>query len=99
MHNYDIISICGTSLNDTVDLPNVLLEKYTFVSCNNTSNTRNGGVDLFYKNDLPIKIRDDLLFDESIVVKIVIGRKKIFFTVIFTKALLTITDHPNLGCF
>ena len=41
IHNYDFISICGTSLNDTVDLPNVLLENYTFVSCNNPSNTRN----------------------------------------------------------
>ena len=53
------------------------------MSCNNRSNTRNGGVGLFCKNDLPIKIRDDLSFDESIVVEIVIGRKKIFFTVVY----------------
>ena len=34
-------------------------------------------------DDLPIKIRDDLSFDESIVIGIVIGRKKVFFTVIY----------------
>ena len=81
--NYDIISICETSLNDTVDLPDIMLENYSFVSCNNPCNTRRGGVGLFYKNDLPIKIRNDLSFDESIVVELVFGREKIFFTVLY----------------
>ena len=52
-----------------------MLENYNFVSCNNPSNTRRGGVGIFYKNDLPIKIRNDLSFDESIVVEVVFGRK------------------------
>ena len=53
-----------------------MLENYNFVSCNNPSNSRRGRVGLFYKNDLPIKIRNDLSFDESIVVEVVFGRKK-----------------------
>ena len=56
IHNYDFISICETSLNDTVDLPDEMLGNYTFVSCNSPSNTRRGGVGLFYKNDLPVQI-------------------------------------------
>ena len=43
-HNYDFISICETSLDDTVELPDVMLENDNFVSCNNPSNTRRGGV-------------------------------------------------------
>ena len=31
LHNYDFISICETSLKDTVELPEVLMENYTFV--------------------------------------------------------------------
>ena len=31
IHNYDFISICETSLNDTVDLPDEMLENYTTV--------------------------------------------------------------------
>ena len=42
-----------------------------------------GGVGLFYKNTLPLKHRDDLSFDESIVVELKFGRKKIFFTVLY----------------
>ena len=46
-------------------------------------NTRRGGVGLFYKNSLPVIVRDDLSFDESIVVELKFGRKKIFFTVLY----------------
>ena len=46
-------------------------------------NTRNGGVGLFYKNSLPVIVRNDLSLDESIVVELKLGRKKIFFTVLW----------------
>ena len=29
--NYDLISICETSLNDSIKLPDILLNDYTFV--------------------------------------------------------------------
>ena len=58
--NYDLISICETSLNDSVELPLTLLNDYTFVSANNPTNTRHGGVGLFYKNSLPVVVRHDL---------------------------------------
>ena len=38
--NYDLISICETSLNDSVELPESLLNDYTFVPANNPLNTR-----------------------------------------------------------
>ena len=48
--NYDLISICETSSNDSVELPESLLNDYTFfVPANNPVNTRNGGVGLFIK--------------------------------------------------
>ena len=80
---YDQISISETSLNDTIELPETLLNDYTFVPANNPANNRHGGVGLFYKNSLPVIVRDDLSFDESIVVELKLGRKKIFFTVLY----------------
>ena len=65
------------------DSPVILLNDYTFVSSQNPTNTRHGGVGLFFKNSLPIKIRNDLSFEESIVVELNFGRKKIFFTVLY----------------
>ena len=60
-----------------------MLDGYYFVFQNNPLNTRRGGVGLFYKNSLPLKIRDDLAFDESIVAEINFGRKKIFFVTLY----------------
>ena len=81
--NYDLISICETSLNDSVELPDILLNDYTFVPANNPANSRNGGVGLFDKNSLPVIVRNDLCFDESIVVELKFDRKIIFFTVLY----------------
>ena len=38
---------------------------------------------MFYKNSLPLKICNDLAFDESIVAEINFGRKKIFFVTLY----------------
>ena len=38
--NYDIISICETSLNDSVVIPESLLNDCPFVPANNPANTR-----------------------------------------------------------
>ena len=92
LFNYDLISICETCLNDSVELPETLFEEYTFVLVNNSANTRRGGVGLFYKNSLPVVIRDDLSFDESIVVELKFGRKK--YCLLFCIAVLPSITTP-----
>ena len=98
LFNYDLMSICETSLNDTVEIPEPLLNEYTFVSATNPANKRHGGVGLFYKKSLPITVRNDLSFDESIVVELKFGRKKKFFTVLYRSPA---SDHnsPNFQTF
>ena len=80
-------------MNDSVEIPDNLLQDYTFVPENNPNNTRRGGVGLFYRNSLPIKIRKDLAFNESIVAELNFGRKKIFFTVIYRSPSF---DHNSI---
>ena len=58
-HNYDIISLCETSLDDNVQIPE--MPGYKFHSCNHPDGNRSGGVGIFYKESLPLKIREDLL--------------------------------------
>ena len=97
LFNYDLISICETSLNDSVELPEPLLNDYTFVHANNPANTRRGGVGLFYKNSFPVVVRNDLSFDETIVVEIKLGRKKIFFTVLYRSPAFNHTSFEFLA--
>ena len=98
LFNYDLISICETCLNDSVELPETLLDEYTFVLVNNPANTRRGGVGLFYKNSLPAVIRNDFFFDESVVVELKFGRIQIIFTFLYRSPAF---DHnsPNVQAF
>ena len=70
-------------MNDSVEIPDQLLEGYTFISANHPSNNCRGGVGIFYKNSLPLTPRPDLSFSESIVVELKFGRRKLLFTVLY----------------
>ena len=74
--NYDLISVCETNLDDSVELPETLLKDFTFVPDNHPLNIKHGGGGLFYKNSLPVYC--DLSFDESIMVESKFGRKIYF---------------------
>ena len=96
--NYDIISLCETSLNNSLKLPITLLNDYTFVSANNPTNTRHGGVGLFYKNSLPVVVRNDLSFNESIVLELNFGRNK-YFLLSYIEVLLIIIYLQDFRIF
>ena len=65
IYNYDVMSLCETSLNDDVEFPESLIDGYNFVALNHPTGNKRGGVGIFYKENLPLKIRKDLSFDES----------------------------------
>ena len=94
LFKYVLISICETGLNDSVELPEPLLNEYIFVPANNPANKRHGGEGLFYRNSLPVIVRNDLSFDESVVIDLKFRRKKIFFTVLFRSPA---NDHNSPG--
>ena len=79
LFNYDIISLCETNLNATVDLPYNLLDGFKSIFSHHPSGNKRGDVALFYKDNLPLVERNDLSFNECIVTEIHIGRKKVFF--------------------
>ena len=83
IYNYDIIGLCETLLNDNVEIPESLIEGYNFEPLNHSSGTKRGGVGIFYKNSLPLKIRKDISFDECLVCEIHIGKRKVFYTVCY----------------
>ena len=83
MFNYDIISLCETSLTSTNSPLVPELENYAYIPGNHPDDEPHGGVGLFHKNSLPVKVRQDLMFNESIVLELKFQRKKIFFTVIY----------------
>ena len=83
IHKYDIISLCETSLNTTTTVTPNAIPGYSFHPLNHPSGERHGGVGIFYKESLPLRVRPDLCFDECLVTELRFGRKKLFFTVLY----------------
>ena len=83
IHKYDIISLCETSLNEETTVSPNAIPGYYFHPLNHPSGERHGGVGIFYKESLPLRVRSDLSFDECLVTELRFGRKKIFFTVLY----------------
>ena len=59
IYSYDLISICETSLTDSLVSNVPSLEGYTFEPANHPDNVTHGGVGIFYKNSLPVIVRRD----------------------------------------
>ena len=83
IYNYDIISLCETLLNDDIDIPESLIDGYKFEVLNHPGGTKRGGVGIFYKDTLPLKIRHDISFNECLVCEIHIGKRKVFYSVCY----------------
>ena len=97
--DYDLISVCETNLKDSTPLRDPLLNDYNFISANHPGNVAHGGVGLFYKSSLPVIHRQDLSFDECIVIELKFGRrKKIFFTVLYRSPSIK-HDSPEFQIF
>ena len=89
--SYDLIAISDTRLDRSIGNEDIQIEGFScdVFRSDHPSNSRNpGGVCLYYKENLPIKRRNDFeILHESVVAEISLRRKKVFFVVLYR--------HPN----
>ena len=83
--NYDLIAISDTRLDRSISNEDIQIERFCYNVFRNDhpSNTRiSDGVCLYYKENIPIRRRNDLaILQETIVTEISLRRKKVFFMV------------------
>ena len=90
-HKFDIFGVCESALTSDITKDSILIEGFSPdpLRADKADNTRNGGVCLYFREDLPIKSRADLaIMPETIVAEIKLNRKKIFFVLSYR--------HPNI---
>ena len=90
-HSFDIFGVCESALNSGIPNDSILVEGFSPdpFRADKADGTRNGGVCLYYREDLPIKSRNDLaIIPETVVAEIKLNRKKIFFVLSYR--------HPNI---
>ena len=91
-YDFDIFGICESSLNNDIKNENIFIEGFCAdpFSADKPVGIRNGGVCLYYKEDLPIIERCDLeTLPETIVAEVKLNKDKIFFVLSYC--------HPALS--
>ena len=86
VHNVDIICITETFLDSSYlrDDERLRLQGYAMIISDHTSNTKRGGVCIFYKEHLPFIRRNDITcLDECIVGEIKVKNSKCFVTCVY----------------
>ena len=80
-YKFDLLGVCESALTASIPNNSILIDGFSPgpLRADKVDNTRNGGVCLYYREDLPIKSRPDLaIIPESVVAEIKLNRKKYF---------------------
>ena len=98
IHNFDIICISETFLDSDYlsDDPRLSLQGYAMIKSDHPSNTKRGGVCMYYKDHLPLVVRTDLmLIDECIVGEIKYKSSKCFISCFYRSPNQTVEEVNN----
>ena len=90
-YDFDFFGVCESSLTGNIPNENILIEGFSHdpIRADKPEDSRNGGVCLYFKENLPIRSRSDLAtLPETIVAEIKLNRKKNFFVLSYR--------HPNI---
>ena len=86
VYKYDVICLSETFLDSSHsnDDQSLNFQGYKMIRADHPNNTKHGGVCMYYKEHLPLKIRSDIsTLKECLVVEIKVNRQKIFISCIY----------------
>ena len=86
INQFDVLALSESILNSSISNEDIFIEGFSkeIYRHDHTSNTKKGGVCLYFREGLPIKRKTDLeLVQETIVSEITITRQKIFFVTVY----------------
>ena len=85
-HNYDIICLTETFLNSSIpsDDNRITIDGYNLIRSDHPSDSKKGGVCIYYKEHIPLILRDDInTLDNCLVTEIRSQNEKCFLTCIY----------------
>ena len=77
LHSFDIICLSETYLDSSIlsHDPNLEVQGYDLIRANHPSNVKRGGVCIYYKNHLPLKLTNINLLHECLTIELNIKNK------------------------
>ena len=85
-HNFDIICLSETFLDSSIDISDtrININSYSLLRADHSSNTKRGGVCMYYKSYLPVIRRTDLSdLQECKVAEVIVDKERYFLTCLY----------------
>ena len=98
VHKFDVIGLSETMLDDMISDEDIHIEGFSreVYRSDHPSNTKTGGVFLYFREGLAIKRLQDLeIMQEIVVSEMCVARKKIFFVVIYRSPSQNSAEFEN----
>ena len=84
VRKFDIICLSETYLDYSIDDENLEISGYYLIRSDHPSNIKRGGICIYYKNFLPLKVTDVRLLEECIAFDLIISNKLCSFVALYT---------------
>ena len=85
IHNYDFICISETYLDSSIssDDKDIAIEGYNIICADHPSNLKKGGVCIYYKESLAVKLIDVTFLNKCILCEVTFDKLKGYITVLY----------------
>ena len=83
VHKFDIICLSETYLDSSIDDESLEISGYYLIRSDHPSNKKRGGICIYYKNFLPLKVTVVRLLEECIVFDLIISNKLFSFVALY----------------
>ena len=84
IHKFDIIFLSETYLDSSIDDESLEISGYYFIRSDHPSNKKHGGICIYYKNFLPLKVTGVRLLEECITFDLIIRNKLCSFVALYS---------------
>ena len=86
IHKFDIICLSETYLDSSIDDESLEISGYYLIRSDHPSNKKRGGICIYYKNFLPLKVTGVRLLEECITFDLIISNKLYSFVALYRSA-------------
>ena len=83
VHKFDIICMSETYLDSSIDDASLEISGYYLIRSDHPSNKKRGGICIYYKNFLPLKVTGVRLLEECIAFDLIISNKLCSFVALY----------------
>ena len=95
-YKHDFICLSETYLDSSIPDNVIQIEGYNLVRADHPDNIKRGGVCIYYKESLPVRIKTLPYFKEALLLEMVNNNKKIIGSVIYRSRAKTIVNLSHL---